>query len=86
MRCPSIRGSSRESRARNSQRVFKSLLKVASPQERVVLKTALALIRDGSEVNWEEVARKLGKSSGAVKTQVRRALAKFDRSIGLDDE
>ena len=67
-----------ERRARLGRRVFKALLAEASPQERVALEAALAQIRSGQELNWEEVARTLGKSSGAVKTQVRRAIAKFE--------
>jgi DNA-directed RNA polymerase specialized sigma24 family protein len=74
-----------DERVRAFRRLFKKLLAVASPQERVVLKTALAQLRVGDDLNWEAIARDLGKSSGAVKTQVRRAFAKLLRSIGLDD-
>src|SRR5438046_2308506 len=53
------------SRARGSRQLFKALLAVASPQERVVLEAALAQIRAGRGLNWEAIARDLGKSSGA---------------------
>jgi DNA-directed RNA polymerase specialized sigma24 family protein len=66
-----------QDRARAYRRVFKTLLTVASPQGRVVLEAALAQINAGQALNWEAIARELGKSSGAVKTQVRRAAEKL---------
>ena len=71
-----------DARAEAGRRAFKALLAVASPQERLVLKTALSHLKAGKEVNWEAVARDLGKTSGAVKTQVRRAVAKLNRGKG----
>jgi DNA-directed RNA polymerase specialized sigma24 family protein len=75
-----------EARSADWRRVYKSFLAVASPQERAALKAALGQLRRGEELNWAAVARDLGKSSGAIKTQVRRVLAKFDRSLGLEED
>jgi DNA-directed RNA polymerase specialized sigma24 family protein len=69
-------------RVRTHRRLLKAVLAVASPQERVALEAGLAQIRAGQDLNWEEVARTLGKSSGAVKTQVRRVIAKFEKRRG----
>ena len=63
-----------DARAESFRRAFKALIKVASQQERVVLR-AIAQLKAGQPLNWEAVARDLGKTSGAVKTQVRRAAA-----------
>lgn len=71
-----------ERRIRTHRRLLKAVLALASPQERVALETALAQLRAGQALNWEEVARSLGKSSGAVKTQVRRVIAKFEQPRG----
>jgi DNA-directed RNA polymerase specialized sigma24 family protein len=68
-----------DARADASSRVFKALIKVASPQERVVLRAALGQLKAGEALNWEAIARDLGKTAGAVKTQVRRAAAKLRR-------
>ncbi|HEY4129402.1 MAG TPA: hypothetical protein VGM50_02240 [Gemmatimonadaceae bacterium] len=71
-----------DARADASVRAFKALIRVASAQERVVLRAALAQLKAGWPLNWEAIARDLGKTSGAVKTQVRRAAAKLRRSNG----
>ena len=75
-----------DDRARLSRRIFTEFLAVASPKEREVLKAALARMRRGEELNWEAIGRELGKSSGAVKTQVQRAMAKFARHIGFTED
>jgi DNA-directed RNA polymerase specialized sigma24 family protein len=71
----------KKTRKRNSRLIFEALLDVASPQERVVLEAALAQIKARQPLNWEAIARDLGKSSGAVKTQVRRAAAKLLKKL-----
>ena len=69
-----------DQRAQAFRRKFKALVSKASPQERAALETALGQLKVGQELNWEAVARMLGKSSGAVKTQVRRVAAKAKKS------
>jgi DNA-directed RNA polymerase specialized sigma24 family protein len=69
-------------RVRTHRRLLKAVLALASPQERAALEAALTQLRAGQDLNWEEVARSLGKSSGAVKTQVRRVIAKFEQRRG----
>lgn len=67
-------------RARAYRQKLKQLLNMASPEQRAALETALAQLKAGQELNWEAVARTLGKSSGAVKTQVRRVAAKAEKA------
>jgi DNA-directed RNA polymerase specialized sigma24 family protein len=68
-----------DERADAYRRAFQALVKVASPQERIALRAALAQLKAGQPLNWEAIARDLGKTSGAVKTQIRRAAAKLLR-------
>jgi len=65
-----------EARRRQAQHLLELLRDHASPQQRAVLEAAMAMVGRGESVNWAEVARTLGRSSSAIKTQVRRLIEK----------
>lgn len=60
-----------------ARRDVELLLSVLSPGERQTIESMFAALGEVDRVNLEELARKLRKTSGQVKTEIRRAKAKF---------